>query len=458
MFMIEDLHDIDELFKEGLKAHVEQAPNSVWKSVSNDLDQKQAAYYKQKYVHLQRMVFALAIVCLITAAFVYVHLSGDHHSAAKQSAVQHDNESNHSKNNLQPQLTSSKNVTPKSAPDRSIQEQNRPGVVAIGDFKKINSSIGSSSKAPQKLNTSFESNAHKNSNKLTQPINIETRSIQFHPLTLTNDQVLQMLPIAPPSTNVNELIQQQHSVVKLRPTSAHTFSLTAFASPNFSFDRLEEDHHFGGPGGYHHDIHENEEQQSSYSAGLTVEYAWNKQLSVQSGIALTVSRKNIAGATVYAEPDNNGHAQYQLHCASGNVYLSPKGTQPTIGDSTRTLGTTTSLTYLSIPAFFNYRMNAGRFFLQPRVGFGLNILLSGNAETTLSNFGGMENNKTNISGLNEAYVDTQIGMGFGYVLNQKFAIGLTPNFRLAITPMNSATPVKSYQNFMSVELGARIKL
>ena len=73
-------------------------------------------------------------------------------------------------------------------------------------------------------------------------------------------------------------------------------------------------------------------------------------------------------------------------------------------------------------------------------------------------FTAVESNSTNISCLNQVYLDGQIGMGFGYDLSQKFAIGLTPNFRFGLTPLNSATPVKSYQNFMSVEFGAKIKL
>ena len=456
--MIEDLHEIDNLFRDGLQGHVEQAPVSVWKGVSNELDKKQAVYYKQKYIHLQKMVFALAIVCLITATFIYVHLSSDHRTSAKENATPLLRASNQNPNTPRTQVNALKKFTPELKTNQPNQEQDVPAVASTHESKEMNSSERNVGERPRKLSAYFQYGVPSTSNTLTQPINIEASSIQLYPFALTTHGAPQMIPITAASIDEDALLQQQRAVVKLKSTTPHAFYLSVFVAPNFSFDRLEEDHPMGGPGGPRHNIHDNEEQQYSYSAGLAVEYAWNRKFSLQSGISYTASSKSIPGAIVYAEPDNNGHVQYRLHCASGNVNLSTKGVQPSVGDSTRTLGTTTNLSYISIPAFLSYRMNAGRFFLQPRAGFGLNILLSGNAETTLANAGGAESNKTNISGLSQTYVDAQIGMGFGYDLNQKFAIAIMPNFRLGITPMNSATPVKSYQNFLSVELGVKIKL
>lgn len=184
-----------------------------------------------------------------------------------------------------------------------------------------------------------------------------------------------------------------------------------------------------------------------------------KNLSIQSGITVTSSTTAIDAKTVYAKRDNNGHTRYELHCSSGYAYLSPKsGAQPAPGDSAKTSGTTSHLTYIGIPAAIKYHLGSGRLSLYPSLGVGLNILTSSSASTNLSEGATAEKTTTSsISGLKPTYLDGQLGLGVDYKFSKKLSVGLRPNARLALTPINKETPVKSYQNFLSVETGVRLK-
>ena len=66
------------------------------------------------------------------------------------------------------------------------------------------------------------------------------------------------------------------------------------------------------------------------------------------------------------------------------------------------------------------------------------LLLSGKAKTNLSHAAGSESTTTSITGLKPSYLDGQIGIGIEYGLNRKFSIGIRPNVRLALTPINKA--------------------
>ena len=85
--MIKNLHDIDKIFKEGLEDHCEPVPSSVWESLNNDLDKKQAAHYREKYFRLKKLaVFLLLLVAFSGIYLVYFNpsIKKDNSIAAKK--------------------------------------------------------------------------------------------------------------------------------------------------------------------------------------------------------------------------------------------------------------------------------------------------------------------------------------------------------------------------------------
>src|SRR5437763_8110975 len=70
MLMNEDVHNIDDLFRDGIEGHEEAVPASVWEGVSHDLDIKQASFYKTKYIQLKRAARILALLCLFGGSYL----------------------------------------------------------------------------------------------------------------------------------------------------------------------------------------------------------------------------------------------------------------------------------------------------------------------------------------------------------------------------------------------------
>jgi len=508
--MNDDLHNIDDLFRKGIEGHEEDVPPSVWEAVSNDLDKKQASYYKHKYYRVKRASLLLLLLCFLGGVYiVYKESPGrEMNSSAQKEQVQTTtkttgrstdnrntqpsvaNEESQPSNNSkkEKEITATNNTVstsalgPSSAPKATMVlpvENNKTTEVAatknqILPSKRLQlpttaASIEPSNNKQQEnkpsiINQSVASKGNKplrNKSLLAQNSLPQDASSSATRLPLRNrDYAMQVIDLKALQATDQSILPPKTVASKNKAKATYGFSLSAFAAPNIGFDRLEDDDHLAGPGRNRQEAHKQEQKSFSFSAGLLLGYDLTKNLRLQSGISVTSSATTIAPMTVYAKPDASGRTHYELHCSSGDVYISPKGSvQPTLGDSSaKTSGTVSKLTYLSVPVALSYRLAMGRFSLSPSIGAGLNFLTSGKTKTGLSNTTGSESTSASITGLKSNYVDAHLGLGIEYGLGKKLSIGIRPNARFALTPINKETPVKSYQNFLSVETGARIKL
>lgn len=489
--MNEDLHNIDDLFRHGLEGHEEEVPAEAWQSVSHELDRKQVLYYKYKYYRLKYAAAILLLLCVMGAAYVTFDVLDSRPSkeVKKTSEPATGTVSSPPKNSRPVPGTGNgrrdlQQEVVKSGKDETVGDSasGNPAAFSImnkGTTKQTaeKNGLANSDDPVFSGHASTVENAGQRSFVSAAKTSFEVeetdrrKPVASQPL-ITPKEVFELtrfdLPakdFSVPAMNPQAFFQnpllnlpQQPSSAKSKAGAVHGFSLSTFLAPNLSFDRLEDDDHLAGPGRNRREDHRNEEKNSSFSGGLLISYGLTQALSLQSGVTVTASSTSIAPKTVYAKADNNGHTRYELHCSSGYVYISPKGgVPPVVGDSARTSGTTSKLFYVGIPAALQYEIRMGRLSLSPMVGAGLNVLVSGKTTTRLSNTAGNESTTAAISGLKSSYVDGQVGMGIAYGLTKQFSISLRPNARLALTPINRETPVKSYQNFLSVETGVRIK-
>ena len=490
--MNEDLHDIDDLFRHGLEAHQEEVSADAWQSVCNELDKKQASYYKYKYNRLKYAAAFLLLLCVLGAAYVTVDLLNSRSSNEVKKAPGPTTETvssppensrpasgaGNSRRDLPQEVVKSgegesvgnpssgkQSVLPSVGEETAKQtKENFASANADGPVSSVPTSAIGNTRQQSVVSTGKtkffleESNDQKPVTTQFQVAAKEVFDLKHFDLPAKD---FSLPEINPQAFFQNPLLRhlQQPSRAKSKAGAAHGFALSAFIAPNLSFDRLEDDDHLAGPGRNRREDHHNEEENSSFSGGLLISYGLTPRLRFQSGVTVTASSTSIAPKTVYAKADNNGHTRYELHCSSGYVYISPKGgVPPVVGDSARTSGTTSKLFYVGIPAAVQYEVRMGRLSLSPTIGAGLNILASGKTSTRLSNTAGDESTTAAISGLKSSYVDGQLGMGIAYELRKRLSISLRPNARLALTPINRETPVKSYQNYLSVETGLRIKL
>ncbi len=133
------------------------------------------------------------------------------------------------------------------------------------------------------------------------------------------------------SIQQNDSLTKVYAIAKMKTVSGHSISVMPFVSPNYSFMRLEDNSPFAGPGRNKNAAEREERQSTSFSAGVLVNYGLTKSVIVQSGLVFSYAKTNILPKTIYARPDNNGHARYEFNCASGYSYINPKtGASPVV--------------------------------------------------------------------------------------------------------------------------------
>jgi hypothetical protein len=239
------------------------------------------------------------------------------------------------------------------------------------------------------------------------------------------------------------------------------FNLMPFYSPQFSFNRLEDDHRDPGPQPRNgrEQIKEDEQRERSSSLGVLVEIPLGKKWGLQSGITLLNKEISIEPKKIFAKLDIDGKVKYRFDCSSGYTFISLKaGTTPAVGDSVNAVASTNTLQYVGIPLAVNYTISLGKFSVIPTLGTTINFLTRQKIETEL--VGASTNEKQTIStiqGLKKTYFNAFAGVALEYNVSKKIALNITPVSNFALSAINKDAAVKSYPNSFGVAGGVKIK-
>ncbi len=495
---MKDLHDIDKLFNDGLGEHREPVPPGIWEGISNDLDKKQTLHFQKKYYRLKRWAAALLLFGFVSGAFVFYYFteektgsinlkqknlpgvrdikypaSPDNNSTINLSTIAAEK-----KSSATPSLQNQEKLSAKESQRLPKDSFAKDGVFNENEIERSPRKQGAFllplvqlKAAAESTNSSLKNKNVYAGNKLdgynskrelrpSADVSLQTSSAKLanEYLPTHSFNLFRLLPLS--NVTRNDIAPKKIGTPsKLKTSAKHEFSLTAFVAPNLNFSRLEDDKHLARPGRDRNEARKDEQHASSFSAGFLLNYGLTKNLHLQSGAIVSTSTTDLSPKIIYARPDNNGNARYELHCSSGYSYIAPKtGAALTVGDSIQTSGSRSKLTYVSVPFSVSYGLQNGRLTIEPGVGVAANFLASGKTKTDLTNNTTNEMATTSITGLKSMYVDGLISVRIEYNLNKRFSVGLLPTARLAVSPINKETPVKSYQNYLSVGAGIKIKL
>ncbi|MEP7259463.1 MAG: outer membrane beta-barrel protein, partial [Flavitalea sp.] len=241
------------------------------------------------------------------------------------------------------------------------------------------------------------------------------------------------------------------------------FSIMPFFSPQFNFNRIEDDDdHRGGSSGRREseEIKRDEKHQASSSWGILVEAPLKKNWSLQTGLTYTIKNIDIEPKKIFAQLDNDGEVKYCFNLSSGYAYLSPKTTaQPIVGDSITAAETSSNLRYLSIPVTLQYTLYKGKFSIIPSIGGGINFLVSQRIKTNLLSGSSEERQDiSDIQGLKKIYYNTISGIAIQYPIGKYVSLNIAPSVNFALGTINSDAAVKSYPNSFNIATGIRIQL
>ncbi len=511
--MSENLHDIDDLFRNPLEQHEEMPGTGVWEAIDKSLDKDNIVAIQRKYGRLKRI--AIVLLILLLGTLVYEIQSN---RPGKDSVDNNKTKTENAVNDIPPALSKDNAITNTQptgpAINRSItvNDKTAGNITTPGNDKNpalINSSSPNPDQAvsidkngkdklivPGKLLQKNTSPVAKGKSMLKLASGEKLKIVINNPglVGADNDEdknnntvpgntgllysILQLPRISMEkiSLNTNKLQSGQPVLEKKKPGAETVFassvgrsvsskkikpfhfSASIFFAPMFSSNRIQDDHKDGRPND-RNAIKDNEQKQYAYSFGLSVEVPFAKRWGLQSGLTFLNKTTDIAPQKIYARLDNDGKVKYEFNCSSGYSYITPKnGSQPAVGDSINTSASTNQLKYLEIPLAIKYSFNIGKFSISPTVGSSVNILVKQKTETGLANGNSFDKQTiNNIEGLKHAYLNAFVGVGLDYNINKKIAVNITPASNFAITSINKNSPVKSYPNAVGVAAGLKIK-
>jgi hypothetical protein len=510
--MSENLHDIEDLFRDAIEDQREMPDTDVWDSIDHRLDKKIIVKTERKYFKLKRLSVALLLLFIGTIAYEFYtkkntadnintalnikqtdakHNIANTIAGGKKISKQENNtekipgkvsgtgESNHS--------AFSKKVIPvniKHAPE------NNPAINSVTE--NIKEPTDKTTHSTEKtIGAAPENNINRKGNTAkSKPVNKYGRRIRPTQQKEMNDETVNGVVDQSLASVVSAKVERSlkdaafyfpHSVqtgapllthnmvsatstkkiVVLKKTKPIHFTVMPFFSPQFGFNRIldDDDHNNASQGRYERDdIRKDEKVQLSYSLGILIEIPLKKRWSLQSGLDYTNKNLNIEPKKIYAQLDNNGEVKYRFDCSCGFTYLSPKtGTTPAVGDSIVTTGSTNNLQYIGIPLTINYTFFKGKFNIVPSFGAAVNFLIKQKIETSLTGASSGQQSITDIQGLKKIYFNTVAGIALQYQLNKKISVNITPAANFALSSINRNAAVKSYPNSFAVAAGIKIQ-
>ncbi len=251
--------------------------------------------------------------------------------------------------------------------------------------------------------------------------------------------------------------------MRTKTTRPFHFSITPFVSPQFSFNRLEDDHYDPGPGprpvNGREKIKEEEQRQASTALGLLIDIPVGKNWGLQSGVSYTSRKTEIEPKKIFAKMDTDGKVKYRFDCASGYTYISPKaGAAPVVGDSVTAAASTNTLQYITVPLAVNYSFSLGKFNIVPAAGVMINFLAKQQIQTEIIQGAVKEAQTINtIQGMKSAYFNAFTGVAVEYNFSKKAALSLMPLGNFALSSINKDAAVKSYPNSFGLSAGIKVK-
>ena len=250
------------------------------------------------------------------------------------------------------------------------------------------------------------------------------------------------------------------TTIKLKSLFKPHWSVSPYASLDFTGSQLDDDDRHTEPGGgdERHDIKERENDQASYSFGILFRRQISKKLFLKTGFVYINSSVQTNPQTLYASSEGNGGINYKIITSSGSAYLKPSfDPSPSPGDSIEAETATSQLNYLSIPLQVAYTIHAGnRLTILPGVGFTANLLVGSKLFTRLQGEGNSENCNIvirKLQGLDRLNFSAITDAELQYKVASKWSLFMLPSFKYAISSITKEHVVKTYPYNLSLGLG-----
>ena len=500
--MNEHSSNIDKLFRSGIDGYREAPSPEVWDNIDAYLDKNNIISIKKKYNQLKKVSLLLLFLLIGSGIYTWKHqqngnmvgsnnnssIKDKRNSTAQAGSTEKENSIPGHKENLSGNYTQEPVVLRKTENEQilkkatcilkdkktaffntpsdhvdNIKNRNhssltKPGKLKIttttGTYREIKGIKKLNNAYFKTQNTTFAINSEK------EPVAILKAVPEVSPEKLTVTAVVSEHPLLLNKFHLSDsILITGIKNKKITHLKTPAFAATFFFSPNIVFNHLEDDRK-EGQNDDKGEIKNAEQDQTSATFGVLVDYRLSSHWSLQSGLTFTNKVIRIEPKTIYANADANGNIKYRYNFSSGYLYVSPKLVAlPNVGDSLQAFESINTLQYLGVPFAVKYNYPFRKFNFHSTVGASVNILTMGKIETEIADGPDRETNISNrIIGLKPIYLSGIAGVWADYTLTKRIAVSFMPSFNFAITSITKNSSVKSYPNSFSLAAGIRIKL
>jgi hypothetical protein len=199
-------------------------------------------------------------------------------------------------------------------------------------------------------------------------------------------------------------------------------------------------------------IKSHEKMRAADVVGLSLVRNIGKRLGIETGVSLHTFITDINAKPLVARKDKNGKVNYRISSSSGYAYYLVKNRPtPALADTIRTISSTSTVKYISIPIGLQYHFYIGRkFLISPAIALSTNLVTKGKITTIQS----LEHTYSNdIEGLKSHNFDGSLRLNISYYLNKRFGISLIPSTSLGLSDATEIRPVITRRNALGIAAG-----
>jgi Outer membrane protein beta-barrel domain len=475
--MDKHLHkDIGEQFSEAINSLSQQPREHIWENIDQQLDKTEATSYKDKFTQLRKrtMLLLLLLIGISTFSVIYFNTSknkntlqgvghNDNLAVQKSSEQRNNNNGNNTVISKQGSTginnTAQKQIVAAGVPEYATNNTEQEDLFSskklfINKKKKTVVKITNGNIREEEATTGADGITNKNTNpEKTQQSN--SAAIAAKPKdaeeSLPKNADLSKKEDLPIVSNT------QSAKSKKQQNNKAKFTLTAFAAPDYSAYRLENDEYnnYDNKTG----IEKRERSDLSSTVGVLLGYKIGNKISIQSGITYSSSNISINPTKIYAEKNNSGTVKYRYNTSSGYGYILPSfSALPAVGDSLLANGANHTLRYISIPIILKYKLGNKKLTFNPGVGLTFNFLSKATLTTDVEDRFNRETEYiTKLESIKIFTYSLILTPEVQYQLSKNWSISAMPYFKYSLGTINKGNIVKTYPYSFGLGIAAVYK-
>lgn len=460
-----NFENMDGIFRKQLRDYQQAAPESVWNSIEESLDQ----HTKVKRIAFYKVAAAIAAFALLASTFLYF---ANNEKELENSTRITEQAVSEKVNKEIPNADEVKDNSTKNAIQvNEADEQSTKEVIADADIPKVEAEAewskgflveNDKTKEITSLAKLEEVNVILVNSQVQQEI-IDTRKQKIKAL-------LNTLPSIYDDSYALNIVNEE----KAKPDASKWIMGGEF-SPLYSYRNIT-----STSGAYSEDYYNSTEKPvMTYSGGLNLQYKAIDRLTIQAGVYYTTMGQSLDYMSVYANANYNIVDDqykdrfvntYAIENSTGDFVVkseyvfvdnkaarvenlsSSKGeadlTDPVYSNVNAQLEQ--KYQYVEVPFLMRYKVIDRVLDVNILGGFGANFLVGNDV---LMKYGGTTEVIGTVNGLNPVNYTGTIGFGIEYPVMKRINIHLEPSFRYYLNEMNSNSTVESHPYSIGIFTG-----